>query len=172
MRMSELLDGVHRLRAREPDELAGAQRGDVAWRAGADPDVSCASSVRSTSTRSTLGSGNGATAPGAKPVASSTSAARAIRAFGRAAGRARSSPVGAPVAGNEHEHGRPSQTKTSDLTIWPSVQPAARAASSAVGVPASNSSIRASAPASRRKAATRSTGSGQLGSRSHGTSEP
>ena len=56
---------------------------------------------------------------------------------------------------------RASQRKTSDLTICASSQPTASAASSAVGVPVENSSTRASAPASRRNAATRSTGSGQ-----------
>ena len=43
----------------------------------------------------------------------------------------------------------------------PSAQPTASAASFAVGVPAENSSIRASAPDSSRNVATRRTGSGQ-----------
>ena len=42
--------------------------------------------------------------------------------------------------------GAPSQTRTSDLTIWPSVQPMASAAACAVGVSVANSSSRASAP--------------------------
>ena len=41
----------------------------------------CASSPRSTNTRSTFGSGNGATAPATNPVARSTSSGLAIRAF-------------------------------------------------------------------------------------------
>ncbi len=56
---------------------------------------------------------------------------------------------------------RPSQSKTSDLTIWPSSQPTACAASFAVGVPSGNSSTRTSRPSSRRNEVTRSTASGQ-----------
>src|SRR6266508_1429102 len=118
------------------------------------------SRLRSISTRSTRRSGKGATAPGAYPVASSTSAAPATRAFAapaRAAtfcGSARRSP------GTSTRTGRPSHSKSSDLTIWRNSQPTARAASSAVGVPVANSSIRASAPASRSALLTLATGSG------------
>jgi hypothetical protein len=49
----------------------------------------------STKTRSTRGSGKGATAPAAKPVALSTCSGEAILA--------REAPAGAPVTGDEHD---------------------------------------------------------------------
>ena len=107
----------------------------------------CWSSVRSITTAETS-VGNGATAPGSKPVASTTSFAFATRTSARADGggdlRARrrgGRPGSAPATYS------PSQTKTSDLTICSSRQPTARAASSAVGVCSVNSSIEASMPA-------------------------
>ena len=105
--------------------------------------------------------GNGATAPGSKPVASSdlvrirdphVAAPTAAATF---ASSARRSP------GISARTYSPSQTKTSDLTICSSRQPTARAASSAVGVPSGNSSIVASMrPAGTTT--TRSTGSGHM----------
>ena len=56
--------------------------------------------------------------------------------------------------------GRPSQTKTRVLTIWPGSTPSAFATSRTVGISSGNSSSRASARAARRKSATRWTGSG------------
>ena len=125
--------------------------------------MSWASRFWSISTRSTFGSGKGATEPGAKPVASSTSAPARDARLGRAGGERRSSSRSTRRSpGTSATTGRPSQRTTIDLTIWPIGQPAARAASSAVAVPDSSSSSLASAPAARRYAATRSTGSGQL----------
>ena len=114
--------------------------------------VSWASRFWSIRTRSTLGSGKGATEPGAKPVASSTSAPRATRASIAPAACATFARSTRRSPGTSTTTGRPSQRTTIDLTIWPIGQPAARAASSAVAVPDSSSSSLASAPAARRSA--------------------
>src|SRR5579884_498885 len=120
----------------------------------------CWSSVRSISAATTSRRGNGATPPGSKPVASTTSSARAMRASRAPSSRAtfRCSTRRSP--GTSARTYAPSQTRTSDLTICSSLQPAARAASSALGVPSGNSSIVASTACARSTAATRSTGSG------------
>ena len=111
----------------------------------------------------TPGSGKGATAPGSKPVASTTCAGLAT--FARAASAALATfPASARRSpGVSATTKRSPQSKTTAFAICASSQPAARAASTAVGVATANSSIRASAPESRRKDATRSTGSGQGG---------
>ena len=77
---------------------------------------------------STFGSGNGATPPGSNPVASATSSGPAMRARVAPAARAIFSESARRSPGTITTIGRPSQSKTSDLTIWPSSQPAARAA--------------------------------------------
>ena len=121
----------------------------------------CRRSERSTSTAATRSSGKGATPPGRKPVASSTSAALATAAR-RAPMMRATFPVSAfRSPGTSATTGTPSQRRTRDLTICDRVHPIASAAPSAVGVSSGSSSSRASAPTSRRKAATRSTGSGQ-----------
>src|SRR3990172_13444903 len=51
--------------------------------------------------------------------------------------------------------GRPSVVKMSDLTIWPTLTPMARAASSAVRVPSGNSRTSISRPAARAASTTR-----------------
>src|SRR5581483_2811148 len=111
---------------------------------------SCARSLRSRKTRSTFGSGNGHTAPGAKPVSSSTSSGEATRARRAEAAAATLRATARRSPGTMATTGRPSQRKTTDLTIWSSLQPTAPAAACAVGVPAGNSSSRTSAPVSRR----------------------
>ena len=113
------------------------------------------------STCATAGAGNGATPPGSKPVAARTSAGFATRAAFAPATAATFVSSARRSPGTSASVGRPSQMKRSDLTIWPSDAPTAFAAARAVGVPSRNSSTRASMPASRRTAATRSTGSGQ-----------
>ena len=119
------------------------------------------SRLRSISTRSTRRSGKGATAPGAYPVASSTSAAPATRRL-RAPVNARDLlRIGATVSRHQHEHRPAVAVEEQRLDDRLSSQPTARAASSAVGVPSANSSIRASAPASRSALLTLATGSGQ-----------
>jgi hypothetical protein len=118
-------------------------------------------SVRSISTCWTArGSGNGATPPGSKPVASSTSFALATLALPQPIAAATLPASARRSPGTITTTGSPSHRKTSDLTISDGSQPTARAASSAVGVPSGNSSTVASALASRRKAATRSTAGG------------
>src|SRR4029079_4133556 len=97
---------------------------------------------------------------GANPVASSPSSGFATRAESASTSWAifPASPRRSP--GTSATTARPSQTKTSDLTIWASSHPTASAASWAVCVPSGNSWMRASAPDSRRYAETRSTASG------------
>ena len=77
------------------------------WRVEPAPTQtpSCASSSRSMSTRSMPGSGNGATAPGAKPVSAATSFGLAIRASACARGARDLLQVAAAVAGDERENG-------------------------------------------------------------------
>ena len=111
-------------------------------------------------TVSTSGSGKGATAPGSKPVAACTSSAFATRTRSVPAARATFAGSARRSPGTSATTAPPSLTKTSVFTIWSSAQPTAAAASAAVGVPAENSSMRASAPASRRKEDTRCTGAG------------
>src|SRR5262245_35756429 len=123
--------------------------------------IGCPSSVRSRRTVLTRERANGATAPGVKPVARSTSIPRATRAEPAPTARATFSVSHRRSPGTSATTAPESQTRTIDFTIWLSSQPTAAAASAAVGVPSLNSSIRASAPASRRKEETRSTGSGQ-----------
>ena len=78
-----------------------------------------------------------------------TSAAVAIRTYSRRVLRAISASSARRSPGTSASTKAPSQTSTSDLTICDSSQPTAFAASRAVGVPASNSSIRASTAAAR-----------------------
>ena len=74
-------------------------------RAGADPDDLVAEEARlSISARVTARCGNGATPPGSKPVACTTSSGRAIRDLGRRDGGRDRGLVRAAVAGNEREH--------------------------------------------------------------------
>ena len=75
--------------------------------------------------------------------------------------------VGATVAGDQCDTAR-RRDEDERLDDLPGVAPAARAASAAVGVSSSNSSMRASTPACSRKSATRSTDSGQASSTGHG----
>ena len=104
---------------REAHELGrGASADHVPVEPAPDPDDPLRRAAsRSMSTRWHRGSGNGATAPGSKPVARATSSARrdaGRRRPPRAAtfsGSARRSP------GTSASTGRPSQSKTSDLTI-------------------------------------------------------
>jgi hypothetical protein len=110
----------------------------------------CASSVRSMKTEATRGSGKGATAPGSNPVASRTSSVPAIRAVGLPAASAIFVASARRSPGTSTTTVRPAQSKTSDFTICERLQPMARAASTAVGVPSANSSTRTSAPASRK----------------------
>ena len=90
-----------------------------------------------------------------RPPARSRRAPTRVEARATFAGSPRRSP------GTRATTGRSSQMRTSDFTIWSRSQPTAAAASCAVGVPSGNSWMRASAPDSRRKEDTRSTGSGQ-----------
>ena len=146
-----VFDGVHRLRAREPDEDARDARQPCA----------CRSRRRPRRCRGRAGSGRSARArrpeaetarprPARSRSPPRTSAARAIRASAAPAARAILSRSARRSPGTSATTGRPSQTTTIDLTIWAIGQPAARAASSAVAVPDSSSSSLASAPASRR----------------------
>src|SRR5262245_46773983 len=139
--------------------------------------IGCPSSVRSRRTVLTRERANGATAPGVKPVARSTSLPRATRAEPAPTARATFSVSQRQSPGTSATTAAESQMRTIDLTIWLRSQPTAAAASAAVGVPSLNSSIRASAPASRRKDETRSTGSGQADTRAaypprHGAAAP
>ncbi len=111
--------------------------------------VGWASSVRSSSTRGTP-CANGATAPGAKPVACSTSAGRAARAVAAPTALLTFSTSARRSPGTSTSTGRPSQRTTSDFTICPSEQPTASAASAALCALCASSSSRASAPAARR----------------------
>ena len=65
----------------------------------------CERSVRSTRIGRSAGSGNGATAPGAKPVAATTSGGRRHARIGSTGGGADLRRVGPPVAGDERDHG-------------------------------------------------------------------
>src|SRR3954470_23784032 len=124
------------------------------------------------STCETPGAGKGATPPGSKPVAAWTSSGLATRAYRVSAAAATlfspavwgaPSPWSAPARrspGTSASVGRPSQTKTRDLTICAREAPTAVAAAPAVGVPSGNSSPRASTPARLSTSATRATGSG------------
>ena len=123
--------------------------------------MACWRSVRSSRMTSTRGSGNGATAPGANPVASSTSRADATRADSEPAIRATFSGSPRRSPGTSATTGRSPHMRTSDLTICSRAHPTAAAASAAVAAPSANSSMRTSAPVSRRKVETRCTGSGQ-----------
>src|SRR5688572_3152562 len=106
------------------------------------------------------GSGNGATAPGGKPVAATTSSRVATLAEPAPTALAIFAPSARRSPGTRATTGRPSQTKTRVLTIWPASTPSALATSRTVGISAGNSSSRASPRAVRRKSATRWTGSG------------
>ena len=106
------------------------------WRREPAPahTTGCRTSVRSTRTGDALGSGKARRRP-----ARTRSPRPLPRGFAMAARRAPASrrpsrcrPAGRP--GRARRAGDPSQTKTSDFTIWPSVQPTASAAASAVGV--------------------------------------
>src|SRR6476659_4569281 len=114
------------------------------------------------STCETPGAGKGATPPGSKPVAAWTSSGRATRAYRVPAAAATLFSSARRSPGTSASVGRPSQTKTRDLTICPREAPTALAAAPAVGVPSGNSSTRASMPARSITSATRATGSGQL----------
>src|SRR5919201_6836508 len=118
------------------------------------------SRFRSTKARASAGRGNGATAPGGKPVSRSTSPAPTICALRQPAAAASLARSARRSPGTSATTSPPSQSKTSVLTICSSGVPSAVAASSAEAVSPANSSIRASAPACRRYAETRATGSG------------
>src|SRR5439155_1130052 len=107
----------------------------------------CWSSVRSSTARTPGCWGNGATAPGSKPVARSTSEARAMRADDAPSAAATLLSSARRSPGTSASAYAPSQTKTSDLTIWPTAQPTARAAAPAGGVPSGNSWMCASTAA-------------------------
>src|SRR3954471_1141300 len=113
------------------------------------------------STCATPGAGKGATPPGSNPVAARTSSGRATRAYRVPAAAATLFSSARRSPGTRARVGRPSQTKTRDLTICAREAPTAFAAASAVGVPSGNSSTRASMPARLSTSATRATGSGQ-----------
>ena len=126
------------------------------------------SSVRSMKTVATRGSGNGATAPGSKPVASLTSSVPAIRANGLPptaaifAASARRSP------GTSTTTGRPPQSKTSDLTICPRSHPMTRAAALCGRRSLCELLDTHFCSGLARNAVTRSTGSGQVSGRHAG----
>src|SRR6187551_1549871 len=122
--------------------------------------IGCRKNALSMRTTTSSGSGKGGTAPGAKPVAASTS--WDLATFAELAWTAAAIFSGSPrrSPGTSATTGLPSHTNTSDFTIWASSHPTASAASCAVCVPSGNCCTRASAPESRRNAETRSTGSG------------
>ena len=76
------------------------------------------SSSPAISTCATPGAGNGATPPGSKPVAARTSSGRATRARRAPAAAATLVSSARRSPGTSASVGRPSQMKTSDLTIW------------------------------------------------------
>ena len=117
---------------------------------GADPDHDVPEQLRSISAAVIARCGNGATPPGSKPVACTTSSGLATRTSAAPTRRAIAASSARRSPGTSASTKAPSQTRTSDLTIWPSSQPTASAASRAVGVPSENSSIRASTAAARR----------------------
>ena len=82
--------------------------------------------------------------PARSPSRPSTSAGLADARRRAPRGRRDLRRVGAAVAGHEHQHGRPSQSKSSDLTICAGAQPTASAAA------ASPSACRAGTPRSGR----------------------
>src|SRR3990172_5191187 len=92
----------------------------------------------------------------AKPVARSTSSALARRTSEAPVMTARRAPSTRLRPDTRQRTGRPSVVKTSDLTIWPTRTPLARAASSAVRVPSGNSRTSISRPAARAASTTRS----------------
>src|SRR5207247_7126912 len=116
-------------RARESRTSSVGDR-EAIWRSDPAPiqTTRWLRSVGSMNRRSTRGSGNGATAPGSKPVASVTSSGPAIRASRQPAARAILSASALRSPGTRATTGRASQRKTSDFTIWPSSQPTTRAA--------------------------------------------
>ena len=154
-------DDVRWACAGESDELGRRETDQVRGRTGAHPDERMAEQGSLDEHLLYLGSGNGATAPGANPVARSTSCGDATRADSVPAALATFSRSPCRSPGTSARTGPLSLTRTSDFTIWSRSQPTAAAASAAVRVLSANASMRASAPASRRKEETRSTGSGQ-----------
>ena len=156
-----LYDGVHGLGFGEPYEVSRSEHRHVPRRPGADPHSIVDEDLVIDQHAVHLREREGRHRTGNETGRTRTSSAPAILALRDPAARAtlRESAFRSP--GTSTTNGFPSQSKTSDFTICSSLQPTARAASSAVGVPASNSSIRASTPRSRRNAATRSTASGQ-----------
>ena len=126
---------------------AGESVGHVLRRAGADPDalVRRAAGGRRGPGRPSA-AGTARRRPGAKPGRVAHLVGARDPRFGIPAARATLRESARRSPGTITTHGLPSQSNTSDLTICPSLQPTACAASSAVGVPAANSSIRASAP--------------------------
>ena len=156
-----------------PRPRARPARGGRAPRAGGRRD-GCGSRLRSTRLvehqravdqhAGDAGSGNGATAPGSNPVTRATYSASAIlRAYGSRRRRAILRGLARWSPGTSARIALPSQSKTSDFTICARLQPAARAASSAVGVVLRRTPRFAPRPRrARRKAATRSTGSGHV----------
>ena len=123
------------------------------------PDERCRRRVRSRRTSTTPGAGT------ARPPRARSPSPRDLVGLGDAgrcaAAHARSSPGRRAVAGDERDD-RPAVADEHER-LHDLVELAAdgRRGSAAVGVPSANSSMRASAPASRRKEDTRSTGSGQ-----------
>jgi hypothetical protein len=116
--------------------------------------LGCCRIVRSIRTVSTAVSGNGATAPGANPVALRTSPPLATRISPASTAAATLSSSARRFPGTRASTKAPSQTKTIDFTIWSRRHPIARAAASAVGVPSGNSWIVASIAAARSSRAT------------------
>ena len=82
---------------------AGRQAGHVVRRARAGPDERVAEERALHQDGATAGSGNGATAPGAKPVARSTSSAFAMRAFSAPTSARDLLRVASPVSGNQRD---------------------------------------------------------------------
>ena len=161
-RLRVVRDGVDGARARQADEIGGRDGKDVLVRPGSRSTRLRAGAARCR--RGSSGSPAGGTARRHPARSPSLRALRPGRRFSpsrrglrpRSSGRsARRSP---PIITST---GFPSQMKTSDFTICARSQPTALAASSAVSVPAGNSSTRDSTAALRMNSATRSTGSGQ-----------
>ena len=98
-------DGVHRL-VLSPGERGRRTRASAMWLGEPAPIHTrlCDRRFRSTKTRSTAGSGNGATAPATKPVAFSHLLRRRDLRPGRTGRPSDLGRVGAPVARHERDH--------------------------------------------------------------------
>ena len=166
-----LLGHVHRFGARKAYELSRLEPDQVVGRAGPDPEKGCASSVRSINTRSTPGSGKGATPPGANPLRSRLrrDAQRAPSGTGRAADLL---DIAAPVTGNERHDGVAVAEHHERLDDLRQLAPGGLGRLGSGRGTRSNFSSRASPPAARRNAATRSTDSGHSATIAQGYSRP